>query len=78
MSASVSSLFANPEVKLLRLHGSYQLDQLSNREMENGLVNALNPNLNSARLGRNGRHKSQSLIAVHFGFNVIIIKHVRA
>lgn len=28
-------------VKLLRLHGSYQLDQLSNRETENGLVEAV-------------------------------------
>lgn len=28
-------------VKLLRLHGSYQLDQLGNREIENGLVEAV-------------------------------------
>ncbi|XP_031489053.1 nuclear pore complex protein NUP85 [Nymphaea colorata] len=28
-------------VKLLRLHGSYQLDQLDNRETENGLVEAV-------------------------------------
>ncbi|KAI9106939.1 hypothetical protein K1719_022467 [Acacia pycnantha] len=28
-------------VKMLRLHGSYQLDQLSNREIENGLVEAV-------------------------------------
>ncbi|XP_038885682.1 nuclear pore complex protein NUP85 isoform X2 [Benincasa hispida] len=28
-------------VKMLRLHGSYQLDQLSNRETENGLVEAV-------------------------------------
>ncbi|KAK9099110.1 hypothetical protein Syun_026155 [Stephania yunnanensis] len=28
-------------VKLLRLHGSYQLDQLGNRETENGLVEAI-------------------------------------
>ncbi|XP_059657172.1 nuclear pore complex protein NUP85 [Cornus florida] len=28
-------------VKLLRLHGSYQLDQLGNREAENGLVEAI-------------------------------------
>ncbi|OMP04959.1 Nucleoporin Nup85-like protein [Corchorus capsularis] len=28
-------------VKLLRLHGSYRLDQLSNRETENGLVEAV-------------------------------------
>ncbi|XP_010275714.1 PREDICTED: nuclear pore complex protein NUP85 isoform X2 [Nelumbo nucifera] len=28
-------------VKLLRLHGSYQLDQLGNRETENGLVEAV-------------------------------------
>ncbi|ERN15082.1 hypothetical protein AMTRI_Chr05g67170 [Amborella trichopoda] len=28
-------------VKLLRLHGSYQLDQIDNREIENGLVEAI-------------------------------------
>ncbi|XP_022132005.1 nuclear pore complex protein NUP85 [Momordica charantia] len=48
-------------VKLLRLHGSYQLDQLSNRETENGLVEAvamliskmprMRPELNSGGLG---------------------------
>ncbi|OWM82857.1 hypothetical protein CDL15_Pgr029218 [Punica granatum] len=48
-------------VKLLRLHGSYQLDQLSNRETENGLVEAvavliskmprMRPELEPRRLG---------------------------
>ncbi|KAG6585385.1 Nuclear pore complex protein NUP85, partial [Cucurbita argyrosperma subsp. sororia] len=48
-------------VKMLRLHGSYQLDQLSNRETENGLVEAvallvskmprMRPELDSGRLG---------------------------
>ncbi|XLR27225.1 hypothetical protein S83_055125, partial [Arachis hypogaea] len=28
-------------MKMLRLHRSYQLDQLSNRELENGLVEAV-------------------------------------
>ncbi|KAA8521842.1 hypothetical protein F0562_012536 [Nyssa sinensis] len=48
-------------VKLLRLHGSYQLDQLGNRETENGLVEAvavliskmprLRPELGARKLG---------------------------
>uniref|UniRef100_A0A2N9G9B0 Nuclear pore complex protein Nup85 n=1 Tax=Fagus sylvatica TaxID=28930 RepID=A0A2N9G9B0_FAGSY len=48
-------------VKMLRLHGSYQLDQIGNRETENGLVEAvavlisktprLRPELESGRLG---------------------------
>ncbi|XAR49495.1 hypothetical protein NMG60_11032721 [Bertholletia excelsa] len=48
-------------VKLLRLHGSYQLDQLGNRETENGLVEAVavliskmprfRPELAAGRLG---------------------------
>ncbi|KAL4604523.1 hypothetical protein ACB092_10G198800 [Castanea dentata] len=48
-------------VKMLRLHGSYQLDQINNRETENGLVEAvavlisktprLRPELESGRLG---------------------------
>ncbi|KAK9983034.1 hypothetical protein SO802_032559 [Lithocarpus litseifolius] len=48
-------------VKMLRLHGSYQLDQINSRETENGLVEAvavliskmprLRPELESGRLG---------------------------
>lgn len=55
-------------VKLLRLHGSYQLDQLGRRETENGLVEAvvvlvskmprLRPELRAGRLGECYRNKT--------------------
>ncbi|XP_068656246.1 nuclear pore complex protein NUP85 [Aristolochia californica] len=54
-------------VKLLRLHGSYQLDQLGNRETENGLVEAvavlvstmprMRPELRAGNLGQCFRSK---------------------
>uniref|UniRef100_A0A803LBN7 Nuclear pore complex protein Nup85 n=1 Tax=Chenopodium quinoa TaxID=63459 RepID=A0A803LBN7_CHEQI len=55
-------------VKLLRLHGSYELDQIGKRETENGLVEAvvvlvskmprLRPELQAGRLGECYRNKS--------------------
>lgn len=55
-------------VKLLRLHGSYQLDQLGKRETENGLVEAivvlvskmprLRPELHAGRLGECYKNKT--------------------
>lgn len=55
-------------IKLLRLHGSYQLDQLGRRETENGLVEAvvvlvskmprLRPELRAGRLGECYRNKT--------------------
>lgn len=41
MSSALAVGWLNIVVKMLRLHGSYQLDQLSNRETENGLVEAV-------------------------------------
>ncbi|XP_052116061.1 nuclear pore complex protein NUP85 isoform X2 [Arachis duranensis] len=41
MSSALSVGWLDIVVKMLRLHGSYQLDQLSNRELENGLVEAV-------------------------------------
>ncbi|KAL9331077.1 hypothetical protein ACSQ67_000687 [Phaseolus vulgaris] len=38
LSSALSVGWLDIVVKMLRLHGSYQLDQLSNRELENGLV----------------------------------------
>lgn len=60
-------------VKLLRLHGSYQLDQLGRRETENGLVEAvvvlvskmprLRPELSAGRLGECYRSKTDFIKA---------------
>ncbi|XLS93849.1 hypothetical protein HN51_069857 [Arachis hypogaea] len=41
MSSALSVGWLDIVVKMLWLHGSYQLDQLSNRELENGLVEAV-------------------------------------
>ncbi|XWS17704.1 hypothetical protein CRYUN_Cryun33cG0090000 [Craigia yunnanensis] len=41
MSSALAVGWLDIVVKMLRLHGSYQLDQLSNRETENGLVEAV-------------------------------------
>ncbi|KAI4337502.1 hypothetical protein L6164_015910 [Bauhinia variegata] len=41
MSSALAVGWLDIVVKMLRLHGSYQLDQLSNREIENGLVEAV-------------------------------------
>ncbi|CAN6911520.1 hypothetical protein Bca4012_086730 [Brassica carinata] len=41
MSSALSVGWLEIVVKLLHLHGSYQLDQLGNRETENGLVEAV-------------------------------------
>ncbi|KAL5558664.1 hypothetical protein UlMin_034875 [Ulmus minor] len=41
ISAALAVGWLELVVKLLRLHGSYQLDQLGNRETENGLVEAV-------------------------------------
>lgn len=41
MSSALAVGWLDIVVKLLRLHGSYQLDQLGNRETENGLVEAV-------------------------------------
>ncbi|XP_010526106.1 PREDICTED: nuclear pore complex protein NUP85 isoform X2 [Tarenaya hassleriana] len=41
MSSALSVGWLEIVVKLLHLHGSYQLDQLGNREVENGLVEAI-------------------------------------
>ncbi|KAI5390036.1 hypothetical protein KIW84_075386 [Lathyrus oleraceus] len=41
MSSALSVGWLDIVVKMLRLHGSYQLDQLSYRELENGLVEAV-------------------------------------
>ncbi|KAH9608263.1 hypothetical protein KSS87_021652 [Heliosperma pusillum] len=61
------------QVKLLRLHGSYQLDQLGRRETENGLVEAvvvlvsimprLRPELASGRLGDCYKNRSDFMKA---------------
>ncbi|XP_077217891.1 nuclear pore complex Nup85-like protein [Tasmannia lanceolata] len=62
ISAALAAGWLEIVVKLLRLHGSYQLDQLSYRETENGLVEAvavlvttmprLRPELPAERLGQ--------------------------
>ncbi|KAK2399270.1 nuclear pore complex protein NUP85 [Trifolium repens] len=41
MSSALSVGWLDIVVKMLRLHGSYQIDQLSKRELENGLVEAV-------------------------------------
>ncbi|KAL5988935.1 hypothetical protein ACLOJK_027037 [Asimina triloba] len=41
MSSALAVGWLDIVVKLLRLHGSYQLDQIGNRETENGLVEAV-------------------------------------
>ncbi|XP_026447683.1 nuclear pore complex protein NUP85-like [Papaver somniferum] len=41
ISSALSVGWLDTAVKLLRLHGSYQIDQLGNRETENGLVEAV-------------------------------------
>ncbi|PON67820.1 Nucleoporin [Parasponia andersonii] len=41
MSSALAVGWLELVVKMLRLHGSYQLDQLGNRETENGLVEAV-------------------------------------
>ncbi|GLT85442.1 hypothetical protein SLE2022_036320 [Rubroshorea leprosula] len=61
MSSALAVGWLEIVVKMLRLHGSYQLDQLSNRETENGLVEAvavliskmprMRPELESGKLG---------------------------
>ncbi|KAJ7965937.1 Nuclear pore complex protein Nup85 [Quillaja saponaria] len=61
MSSALAVGWLDVVVKMLRLHGSYQLDQLSNRETENGLVEAvailiskmprLRPELDARKLG---------------------------
>ncbi|KAJ6798016.1 nuclear pore complex protein NUP85 [Iris pallida] len=60
-------------VKLLRLHGSYQLDQIDNRETENGLVEAvavlastmprMRPDSAMGRLGQCYKNKSDFIKA---------------
>ncbi|OAY82140.1 Nuclear pore complex protein NUP85 [Ananas comosus] len=60
-------------VKLLRLHGSYQLDQLDSREIENGLVEAvavlvstmprMRPDLPPGRLGQCCKTKQEYIKA---------------
>nr|CAD1824145.1 unnamed protein product [Ananas comosus var. bracteatus] len=61
------------KVKLLRLHGSYQLDQLDSREIENGLVEAvavlvstmprMRPDLPPGRLGQCCKTKQEYIKA---------------
>ncbi|KAH9761237.1 nuclear pore complex protein NUP85 [Citrus sinensis] len=61
MSSALAVGWLDIVVKLLRLHGSYQLDQLGNRETENGLVEAvavliskmprMRPELEAGKLG---------------------------
>ncbi|KAL6980098.1 Nucleoporin nup85 [Sarracenia purpurea var. burkii] len=41
ISSALAVGWLDVAVKMLRLHGSYQLDQLGNREIENGLVEAV-------------------------------------
>ncbi|ONK69756.1 uncharacterized protein A4U43_C05F26390 [Asparagus officinalis] len=60
-------------VKLLRLHGSYQLDQIDSRETENGLVEAvavlvstmprMRPDLPTGKLGQSYKTKSDFIKA---------------
>ncbi|CAD5179032.1 nuclear pore complex protein NUP85-like isoform X1 [Musa acuminata AAA Group] len=62
MSSALAVGWLDIVVKLLRFHGSYQLDQLDNRETENGLVEAvavlvstmprLRPDPSSGKLGQ--------------------------
>lgn len=62
MSSALAVGWLEIVVKLLRLHGSYQLDQLGNREIENGLVEAvavlisnmprMRPELGDGKLGK--------------------------
>ncbi|CAL4974101.1 unnamed protein product [Urochloa decumbens] len=62
LSAALSVGWLDIVVNMLRFHGSYQLDQMDNRETENGLVEAvavlvstmprLRPNLPSGKLGQ--------------------------
>lgn len=61
LSSALASGWLDVVVKMLRLHGSYQLEQLGNRETENGLVEAvavliskmprMRPELDAGRLG---------------------------
>ncbi|XP_044463513.1 nuclear pore complex protein NUP85 [Mangifera indica] len=61
MSSALAIGWLEIVVKLLRLHGSYQIDQLGNRETENGLVEAvavliskmprMRPELETGKLG---------------------------
>nr|CAB3478272.1 unnamed protein product [Digitaria exilis] len=62
LSAALSVGWLDIVVNMLRFHGSYQLDQMDNRETENGLVEAvavlvstmprLRPNLPTGKLGQ--------------------------
>ncbi|XP_010924652.1 nuclear pore complex protein NUP85 isoform X1 [Elaeis guineensis] len=62
MSGALAAGWLDAVVKLLRLHGSYQLEQLGSRETENGLVEAvavlvstmprMRPHLPAGRLGQ--------------------------
>ncbi|XP_021715204.1 nuclear pore complex protein NUP85-like [Chenopodium quinoa] len=68
LSSALSLGWLDIVVKLLRLHGSYELDQIGKRETENGLVEAvvvlvskmprLRPELQAGRLGECYRNKS--------------------
>ncbi|GAB4837215.1 Nucleoporin nup85 [Ancistrocladus abbreviatus] len=67
ISSALSVGWLDIVVKLLRLHGSYQLDQIGSREIENGLVEAvavlvskmprLRPELVGGRLGECSKNK---------------------
>ncbi|XP_041019286.1 nuclear pore complex protein NUP85 [Juglans microcarpa x Juglans regia] len=67
LSAALAVGWLDVVVKMLRLHGSYQLHQIGNRETENGLVEAvavliskmprLRPELEAGRLGECYRAK---------------------
>ncbi|KAB1204357.1 Nuclear pore complex protein Nup85 [Morella rubra] len=67
LSSTLAVGWLDVVVKMLRLHGSYQLDQIGNRETENGLVEAvavliskmprMRPELGSGRLGECYRAK---------------------
>ncbi|WVZ68867.1 hypothetical protein U9M48_017749 [Paspalum notatum var. saurae] len=62
LSAALSVGWLDTVVNMLRFHGSYQLDQMDNRETENGLVEAvvvlvstmprMRPNLPTGKLGQ--------------------------
>ncbi|WOK95709.1 nuclear pore complex protein [Canna indica] len=73
MSSALAVGWLDTVVRLLRLHGSYQLDQLDNREAENGLVEAvsfliskmprLRPDLPSEKLGQCYKTKTEFIKA---------------
>ncbi|KAK9683763.1 hypothetical protein RND81_10G163100 [Saponaria officinalis] len=73
LSSALAVGWLDVVIKLLRLHGSYQLDQLGRRETENGLVEAvavlvsimprLRPELAAGRLGECYKNKSDVIKA---------------